>query len=78
MRNCVMGQAMKLKLADEQCLLRELCEDRTRTRRMLDKKLIKNSKPYRKVIQELRQEERKSKTEMTEKFKKKITHLKKK
>ena len=74
----VLGQAMKRKLADEQCLLREICEKKTRIRRILDKKLTKNSRPYRKIIQELNQEEAKTKKEMTEKYKNKVEHLKNK
>ena len=77
-RKLVTGRAMKLKLADEQCLLRELCQERTHLRRNLAKKLIKNSRPYRKLMSELRQEEAKSKNEATDKFKNKIAHLKNK
>ena len=77
-RDSVMGRAMKLKLADEQCLLREICEERTSLRRQLAKKLTKNSRPYRNLMQELKQEELKTKKEATEKFKNKIAHLKRK
>ena len=77
-RESVMGRAMKLKLADEQCLLRELCKERTELRRTLGKKLNKNSRPYRRIMQELKQEEIKVKNESTKKFKNKIAHLKNK
>ena len=77
-RDSVMGRAMKLKLADEQCLLRELCEERTSLRRTIGKKLVKNSRPYRHFMYELKQEEWKVKKETTEKFKNKISHLKRK
>ena len=72
----VMGNIMKLKLADEQCLLREIFVEKTRTRKEIANKIIKNSRPYRKVMQELRQEELKAKQEQTSKFKKKVAHLK--
>ena len=77
-RDSVMGRAMKLKLANEQCLLRELCEERTSLRRTIGKKLVKNSRPYRHFMYELKQEEWKVKKETTEKFKNKISHLKRK
>ena len=72
----VMEWPMKLKLADEQCVLRELCKERTRIRKELGKKLNKNSRPYRRTMLELKQEELKVKKELTEKFKKKFLHLK--
>ena len=56
--NSVTNQAMKIKLADEQEYRRELCVDRTRIRRETARQLGKNSRPYRKMMAELRQEAR--------------------
>ena len=75
-KNRVLGQVMKLKLADEQCLLRELFAEKTRIRKQIAKKTTKNSKPYRAIMKELMQEEVKAKGEHTTKFKKKVAHLK--
>ena len=74
----VIGQAMKSKLADEQCYYRELLDLKKKSRKEIDKKLKKNSRPYRKFMQLLSQEENHRKIQMTEKFKKKVQHLKKK
>ena len=74
----VRDQAMKCKLADEQCYYRELLELRNKARREIDKKLVKNSRPYRKFMSKLRQEEQSRKQKMTEKYKKKVEHLRKK
>ena len=71
-----LSQAMKLKLADEQEYLRELSQEKTRTRREIAKKHKNNSKPYRKIMTQLRQEAKKRKEEMTRKFKKKVEHIK--
>ena len=74
----IVEHAMKNKLADEQCYFRELVVLRNKARREIDKKIKKNSKPYRKFMLKLGQEEKRKKTQMTIKFKKKVDHLKKK
>ena len=68
--------AMKIKLADEQCYLRELIKARQACKRELARSIGENSRQYKKVIAELRTEARKTKKETTEKFKKKSEHLK--
>ena len=71
-----MEQAMKSKLADEQCYHRELVDKKIKEKREIAKKLIKNSRPYRKFMKMLRDEEQRKKAQMTRKFKKKLEHLK--
>ena len=70
--------AMKLKLADEQCHLRELKKTRTEYRRVLEDQLGKNSRQYKTLISQLRQEARTRKQELVAKYKNKNNHLKKK
>ena len=72
----VRDQAMKCKLADEQCYYRELLELKNKARREIDKKLVKNSRPYRRFMSKLREEELSRKKQMTDKYKKKVKHLK--
>ena len=74
----VKEQAMKRKLADEQCYYRELVEQKKKARKEISKKLKNNSKPYRKFMKMLGQEEKRKKSTMTDKFKKKTEHLRKK
>ena len=71
-----LSQAMKLKLADKQEYLRELFQEKTRIRREIAKKHKTKSKPYRKIMTQLRQEAKKRKEEMTRKFMKKVEHIK--
>ena len=68
--------AMKIKLADEQCYLRELMRARKECRQEMARTLGEKSRQYKKVITELRTEARKVKKEITEKFNKKSEHLK--
>ena len=71
-------QTMKTKLADEQCYHRELVELKTKARREISRKLDKNSRPYRRFMKMLNQEEEHKKDQMTKKFKKKVEHIKSK
>ena len=74
----VIEPAMKVKIADEQCYQRELYHDKTRIKRQLADKISRNSRTYKKVINELRQEARKVKQEYTTKYKNKNLHLRRK
>ena len=77
-KNRLVLPAMKLKLADEQCYMREVRTLKDKYRREISRRLGKNTNQYKKTIQELKQEARTAKVTMTEKFKKKILHLKEK
>ena len=44
----ILAPTMKAKLADEQCLLREIQCDKTRIRRHLEKRLGKTTREYKK------------------------------
>ena len=72
----VVEQTMKLKLSDEQSYYRELCSQKSRKRREIAKILKNNSRPFRKVMQEFKKEELMVKEELTDKFKKKVEHIK--
>ena len=74
----VVNQAMKYKLADEQCYYRELLDHKKKARREIERKLVKNSRPFRKFMEYLNQEEHRRKLQVTNKFKKKVNHLKNK
>ena len=77
-QSAVISPAMKIKLADEQCYLRELVKARIACQREMEKNLGKNSRLYKNTIALLRQEARKRKVEVTTKFKNKDRHLKEK
>ena len=71
-------QTMKLKLADELAYYKELCAARTKLRRQIAKTLKNNSRPFRRAMKELQQEEKKRKEDLSKKFKEKVSHLKNK
>ena len=60
---------MQIRLADEQCYQRELYSEKARIKRKLADKAGKNSRTYRKVIEELREVARRTKHETTAKMK---------
>ena len=68
---------MKLKLADEQSYHRELVNIRNRYRKELAKNLGNNSRKFKNMIADLRQEAKKTKKESTDKFKEKMSHIRK-
>ena len=67
---------MKLKLADDQHYHRDLCKARTKTRSEIAEKLGNNSRPFRRMMSELKNEENARKIELTKKYKNKVNHLK--
>ena len=69
---------MKMKLADEQSYHRELVYIRNKYRKDLARRLGNNSRKFKNVIADLRQEAKKTKKESTEKFKEKTAHIRKK
>ena len=69
-------QSMKIKLADEMAYYRESCATRTKVRRIIAKRLVNNSRPFRRAMKDLHQEEIKKKEELSNKFKEKVEHLK--
>ena len=71
-------EAMKIKLGDEKRYKSELFLARNQARRKLEVEFGKNSKTYRRILRELRDEAKKEKIEAREKYDKKIIHLRKK
>ena len=69
-------KSMKLKLADDQHYHRDLCKARTKTRSEIAEKLGNNSRPFRRMMSELKNEENARKIELTKKYKNKVNHLK--
>ena len=74
----VVTPVMKLKLADEQCYLREMKSIQDKYRKEIARILGKNTNKYKKTIAELRQEAKKTKEEATDKYKKKADHIRRK
>ena len=71
----VVRLAMKIKLGDEKKYQRELIKERNNHRRDLQKKLGRNTKPYRKEIRDLRDAAAEVRDELRKKYEKKVDHL---
>ena len=71
----VVRVAMKLKMGDEKKYQRELIKERNKKRREMQKKLGRNTKPYRNEIRDLRDSARKIRDELIDKYEKKVDHL---
>ena len=69
--------AMKIKLGDEKRYKSELFLARNNERKKLEDELGKNTKTYRRILRELRDEAQKERILAREKYTKKISHLKK-
>ena len=70
--------AMKVKLADEQCFLRELLAARMKYKKEFSRSLGQNTRKYKNTIADLKKNARKVKQEATEKYKMKNIHLRQK
>ena len=69
---------MVVKLRDERKHLRELMRKKRLMREKIEKELVKNSRPSRRILKEFREHSTKVKLECREKFKEKVDHLKRK
>ena len=68
--------AMKIKLGDEKRYKSELFLARNKERKKIEEELGKNTKTYRRILRELRDEAQQERKLAREKYAKKISHLK--
>ena len=78
MTHSVAKEAMRVKLADEQQLLRELRTRRNYMRRKILLTLGKKSRPGQRLLENLRNQAQKEKETLKKKFERKLEHLRKK
>ena len=74
----IINSAMSVKLRDEERFREEMERERNCLRRLIANRIGKNSKPYRKLMRELRNEAYKVKEEYENEHKEKVQHLKRK
>ena len=74
----IINSAMSVKLRDEERFREEMERERNCLRKLIANRICKNSKPYRKLMRELRNEAYKVKEEYENEHKEKVQHLKRK